>query len=568
MGLTSALQIGRTALNYAQAALQITGNNMANATTPGFTRQTAVASPLTGDRLGLNSSTGGGVMLSAIRRHVDEAINARIRGAIGDEQSALTRQNLFSQIEAVQSEMTDSDLSSALTRFFNSWSELANNPGDLSVRTLVVQEGVSLAGRLQDTRGDYVAVRNQIDRDMALQVDRADELLSQIASMNVSIVQAEQGQGTASSLRDQRDQLVDELAGYMDVSVVEQPSGTIDIFVGSTPLLLGSTSRGLTMDTRTTANGVETVIETRADGADLNITSGSLGALTSARSDIVDGVISDLDSLASTLIFEVNRIHSQGQGGKGFENVEGTYRVADTTAALNSSAAGLPFQIVNGSVLLHLTHDSTGERTSFQIDIDLDGVGADMSLDDLVTAINTTIGPANITAAVTPDGRLSLTAADGYSLTFSDDTSGVLAGLGVNTFFTGENAQDIGINSTVLNDASYLAAGSEHIFGSNGTALDISRLSTQPLDSLGGLTLPESWNSSVESLAIRSRTSIGEAASTKLVKESLQAQRAAVSGVSLDEEAVNLLNFQRQYEAAAKYISVVDQLMQTLMSII
>ncbi len=568
MGLTSALQIGRTALNYAQAALQITGNNMANATTPGFTRQTAVAAPLTGDRLGRNSSTGGGVMLSAIRRHVDEAINARIRGAIGNEQSALTRQNLFNQIEAIQSELTDSDLSSALTRFFNSWSELANNPGDLSVRTLVVQEGVSLSGRLQDTRRDYVDVRNQIDRDMALQVGRADELLTQIASMNVSIVQAEQGQGTASSLRDQRDQLVDELAGYMDISVVQQPAGTVDIFVGSTPLLLGSTSRGLTVDTRTTASGTVRVIETRADGADLNITSGSLGALTSARSDIVDGAISDLDNLASTLIFEVNRIHSQGQGGTGFENIEGTYRVADPSAALNSSAAGLPFQIVNGSVQLHLTHDSTGERTSFQIDIDLDGVGADTSLNDLVAAINTKIGSSNITAAVTPDGRLSLTAADGYSLTFSDDTSGVLAGLGVNTFFTGENAQDIGVNSTILNDASYLAAGSDHIFGSNGTALQIARLSTQALDSLGGLTLPESWNSSVESLAIRSRTSIGEAASTKLVKESLQAQRAAVSGVSLDEEAVNLLNFQRQYEAAAKYISVVDQLMQTLMSII
>lgn len=568
MGLTSALQIGRSALNYAQAALQITGNNMANATTPGFSRQTANAAPLRGERLGPNSVTGGGVLLSSIQRHVDEAINARIRGAIGEEQRSLTRQNLFSQIESIQGELTDSDLSSALTRFFNAWSELANNPGDLSVRTLVIQEGVSLAGRLGDVRGDYTMVRDQIDRDMTLQVNRADELLTEIASLNLAIVQAEHGQGTASSLRDQRDQLIDELAGYLDVSVVEQASGTVDLFVGSTPILLGSTSRGITMETRSTPSGPEVIIETRTDGADLNITSGSLGALMNARADIVDDVIADLDNLASTLIFEVNRIYSQGQAGRGFDSVEGTYRVNDATAPLNSAAAGLPFSIVNGSVQLHLTHEATGERTSYQIDIDLDGVGADMSLNDLVTAINTTIGPAGINAAVTPDGRLSLTAGDGFTLTFSDDTAGVLAGLGVNTFFTGEDASDIGVNEIVVEDASFLSVGSQHVNGSNGTALEIAGLRTKGLTSLGGLSLLESWGSSVESLAIRSRSAIGQAASAQLVKQGLEAQKAAVSGVSLDEEAVNLLNFQRQYEAAARYISVVDELMQTLLTIV
>ncbi len=568
MGLTSALQIGRSALNYAQAALQITGNNMANATTPGFTRQTAVASSQRGERLGANSSTGGGVLLAAIQRHVDEAINARLRGAISDEQQALTRQNLFNQIESIQNELSDSDLSSSLTRFFNAWSEMANNPNDLSMKTLVIQEGVSLAGQLRDVRGQYSDVRDQIDRDASLQVSRAEELLSGVASLNVLISQAEQGNGTASSLRDQRDLLIDELSGYMDLSVVEQPSGSVDLFVGSTPILLANASRGLTLRTETTATGSQIVVETRDNGSNLNITSGSLGAVLTARSDVVDGIIEDLDTLASTLINEVNRAHSQGQSERGFDSVQGTYRVADTTAALNSTAAALPFTMTNGSVQLHLTSKATGERTSYQIDIDLDGVGTDMSLDDLISAINTTIGPANITAASTTDGRLSLTAADGFELSFSEDTSGVLAGLGVNTYFTGEDASDIDVNAILVNDASFLAVGADHVDGSNGTALGIAQLGDTGFDSLGGLTILESWATNVESLAVRSRTAIGQAASTKLVRESLEAQQAAVSGVSLDEEAVNLLNFQRQYEAAAKYISVIDQLMQTLMSVI
>lgn len=568
MGLTSALHIGRSALHYAQAALQVTGNNMANAATPGFTRQTAVATPLRGERLNAFSFTGGGVMLSSIQRHVDEAVNTRIRSALGDEQRGLTRQSLLSQIESIQNELTGSDLSSALTRFFNAWSELANNPGDLSVRTLVIEEGVSLAERLRDVRGEYTQVRTQIDRDAAQQVARADEILTEIASLNLSIAQAEQGQGTASSLRDQRDRLIDELAGLMDVSVVQQPSGTVDLFVGSTPLLLGSTSRGVTLRTTITDDGPQILIETRADGSDLRIASGSLGALLTARSDVVDGVISDIDRLASSLIFEVNRIHSQGQSGKGFASVEGTYRVVDPTAALNSTAAGLPFTIVNGSVEIHLTHTATNERTSYRIDIDLDGIGADMSLNDLVNAINSTIGAANITAAVTTDGRLSLTAADGFSLTFSDDTAGVLAGLGVNTYFAGEDASDIEVNPILVGDPSYLAVGAGHVQGSNGTALGIAELKTRGLDSLDGRTLIQLWTSSVESLGVRARTAIGQAASSRLVRESLEAQRAAVSGVSLDEEAVNLLNFQRQYEASARYISAVDELMQVLISII
>ena len=144
----------------------------------------------------------------------------------------------------------------------------------------------------------------------------------------------------------------------------------------------------------------------------------------------------------------------------------------------------------------------------------------------------------------------------------------MLAGLGVNTYFTGEDASDIDVNAILVNDASFLAVGADHVDGSNGTALGIAQLGDTGFDSLGGLTILESWAPNVESLAVRSRTAIGQAASTKLVRESLEAQQAAVSGVSLDEEAVNLLNFQRQYEAAAKYISVIDQLMQTLMSVI
>ena len=567
MGLTSSLQIGRSALAYAQAALQVTGNNMANATTPGYTRQTANASPLRGDRLGPNSFAGGGVALDSIQRHVDEAMQARIRSSLADENFAATQQNLLSQIEALHNELTDADLSSSLTRFFNAWSELANSPNDPAVRSLVVQEGVGLAAQIQDLRGDYVSVREQVDADLDTAVSRANELLTQIAQLNGSIVQAEMGQGTASSLRDQRDALLEELSSLMEIDVVKQDGGAVDVYVGSMPVVLGTQSRGVELHRETVGDEVEVTVQVAADGSDLSVASGTVGALLTAREEIVDGVIDRLDEVASTLIFEVNRVHSQGQGEAGFTELTGTYGVADSTAALNSDDADLPFEIVNGSFQLHLTHEASGTRETYRIDIDLDGIGTDTSLDSLAANINATTG-GDVTASVGADGRLTLRTADGFTLSFSEDTAGVLAGLGLNTYFDGTDASDIAVNAVLIDDPSHLATGMDHVAGSNGAALGIAGLKTAPIDGLNGRTIQEAWVDNVEIVAAQANAAAGRVASTRLVRESLQAQEATVSGVSLDEEAVNLLNYQRQYQAAARFIGVIDELMNTLLSIV
>jgi len=232
MGLTSALQIGRSALAFAQSALQITGNNVANASTPGFTRQTAIASPQRNSHIGPNAFIGNGVYLSAIQRHVDEAINSRIRTALGDESFSGVRQDLLTQIETLQNELSDAGLSSGLSQFFNAWSELANNPTDPAIRSLVVQQGATLAEQVTSLRSDYTDVRAQLDPNLDIQVRHADDLAAQIAEMNSAIVQAERGQGRESSLRDQRDRLLDELSSLMPISVVQTDSGSVDVFVG------------------------------------------------------------------------------------------------------------------------------------------------------------------------------------------------------------------------------------------------------------------------------------------------------------------------------------------------
>ncbi len=191
-----------------------------------------------------------------------------------------------------------------------------------------------------------------------------------------------------------------------------------------------------------------------------------------------------------------------------------------------------------------------------------------MSLDDLVNEINVTVGVPNLTAGTGTANHLTLDADVGYEVSFSDDSSGALAALGLNTFFAGEDASTITVNDVLLGDPRKLAAGADHLPGSNGTALALADLPDQAFTDLNGVSLRDFWLGQVASLAGRTAAAHDAVSSAQLVRESLSAQNQALSGVSLDEEAINLLTFQRQFQAAARFIAVIDETLQELLSIV
>jgi flagellar hook-associated protein 1 FlgK len=563
MSLNGALQIGRSAIVASQAAMQVAGNNMANAATKGFHRRTVHLAGARDEIIVAGAFAGTGVQLQAIRREVDTALQSRYRDSVSQEQRALIDQRFLTALETLQNELTDNDLSSALSDFFNSFSELANNPGDHAVRSLVVEHGLALANRVAGLGAGYQDTLNEIDRALGASVISANDLLDRIATLNAQITQTEQGLSEAGNLRDQRDALIDELAGFVDVTVIEQESGAVDVLVGSIPVILAGVSRGLELRIETVDDELEVSIRVAADGTELEIGSGRIGGLLRQREDAVEPAFDDLNTFGRQLIFQVNRVHSQGQGRSGFESVEGTYLIDDTTANLNSIDAGLEYTIDNGSFFLHVTNQATGVRTSHQINVD----GNAMSLDDLIDEINVVVGVPNVTAASGLGNVFTLTAATGHEVSFSDDTSGALAALGINTFFTGQTAATMGVNQTIEDNPNLLAAGAGHVPGSNGTALAIADLQNAPLTDLNGRSLREFWQDSVNSLAVKTAAANLTADSSALVRDSIAAQIQAVSGVSLDEESINLLTFQRQFQAAARFIAVIDETLQTLLSL-
>ena len=563
MSLNGALQIGRSALVASQAAMQVAGNNMANAATPGFHRRTVHLAGARDEMIVAGAFVGTGVRLQSIRREVDTALEARFRGATSEQHANLIDQRFLTALETLQNELTDNDLSSALSDFFNSFSELANNPEDHAIRSLVIETGLALSDRIASLGKSYQATIEEIDHALGTSVIQANSLLDGIALLNTQITQTEQGASEAGNLRDQRDRLINELSEFIDITVIEQASGSIDILVDSVPILLSGVDRGLEVRTQTVNGQLEVSLRVAADGTQLQANAGSIGGLLRQREDAIEPAINDLDSFASQLIYQVNRVHSQGQGSRGFESVAGTSLVNDTTLNLNNINVGLDYPVNNGSFFINVTHQATGVRTAYQINVD----GNADSLDELINEINVAVGVPNVTASAGPGGVFTLTAAAGFEISFSDDSSGALAALGINTFFTGNSASTMGINQTIQDNPNMLAAGAGHVPGSNDTALVLAELQNTSLSELNDRSLREFWQDSVNSLAVKTDAANLTVQSSTLVRQSLDAQIQSVSGVSLDEEMINLLLFQRQFQAAARFIAVIDETLQTLLSI-
>lgn len=563
MSLNGALQIGRSAIVTSQAGLQVAGNNMANAATPGYSRQVMRLAPLHGDPIGRNQFIGRGVDLVQITRQVDTALQGRYRDALAGENAALINQRFLGALESIRNELTDNDVSTLLSEFFNSFSEAANNPQDHAVRSLVIQRGATLAERLVQVRTDTARLRDEIDRDLNVSVTQINGILDRLEQVNAQIVTAEGGGGgQANALRDQRDMLVDELAQYLDVTAIEQPNGMVDVLVGSTPIMLAGRSRGVSLRLEAVNGDLKASLRVSADQSPLTATGGRVGGLLTQRTGHIEPALAALDDFAGQLIEQVNRLHSQGQGKQPFASLTGTTRIPDATVNLNHATVQLPFRIENGSFLIHVTHAQTGARSTYRIDVNGDA----MTLNDLMAAINATV--PNVTAGLNAERRMTLDAATGYRISFSDDSSGALASLGINTFFSGRDATDIAVNAAIENDPGLLALGSDHEDGSNGTALAIAGLQDAQIENLGGRTLREFWQQTLSAEAVKTAAAEAKVESTRLVRQSIEAQMQAVSGVSLDEEAINLMAFQRQFQAAARFISVIDESIQTLLAMV
>jgi len=565
MGLTASLFIGRSALSSYQSALQVVGNNIANAATPGYSRLTPNLEGIPG--LSANGAqVGNGVRLAGVSRSVSEALLSRLRSGTSDQSSASAERSGLTQLESILDPLGDQNLGALLSQFFNSAGELQNNPQNRAARGGLINAGVALTEKIRDQRQQLIDLRNQSDSEIEQIAADANDIGQKIAALNLQITSTEAGGAQAGALRDQRDQLLSRLSGYFQITTREQSNGSVSVYIGNESLVQNAQARGIKAVKEPNADGMNTTnIRFADDNGPVPALSGQVEGLILARDQRVGGTLDKLQNLASALIREVNKIHSSGQGLEGYTTTTGLGHVIDPSLALSTADNGLDFNPTSGSFFIDVKDTATGTSQRYQIRIDLDGIGADSSLNSVAADIS---GTTPVTATVTSDGKLRLTAPAGKTISFADDTSGFLAAVGINTFFTGTDSADIAVNDAIQANPNLVAASKTGLAGDGSNATALSKLQNLPVTLLGGSSLNEYYNAAVGDIAVTSSAAQAALDATSTIVDSLSAQRESLSGVNVDEEAVNLIKYQRGFEGAARYMTVVDSMLQTLLGLI
>jgi flagellar hook-associated protein 1 len=567
MSLISALNVGQTALAVSQAALQVTGNNIANSGNPDYTREVAGQSETTDQELSPGVYIGTGVDLSSVQRQVDNALNGRLNSSISDNDAANVATTWTGQIQTIFNALGTTNLNTSIASFTSAWSTLANNPQDSAQQQVVVQAGAALGQQANSMATQLGTVQTDIGAQLTSLASDANQYAQQIAGLNEQISESQTDNSAApggdNSLLDQRDAVIQQLAGLVNIQTVNQGSGMVNVYIGSEPLVMGTDNRGLTV-TQSGVNGQPTYsLNFAADNGNVTATSGQLGALLTAQTQATT-ILQQLNTLTGGIITAVNNIHASGQASEGFTSVTGTNQVLDPTAALNSSAAGLAFPPQNGSFVVHVTDTTTGLTTSTLVPVSLTGSSGDTTLNGLVASLN---GITGVQASI-QGGMLQIQAANPNSqISFSQDSSNTLAALGINTFFNGSNALNIGVNSTLTNNPGLLATGTTGNPGDNTNALALAQFDTTSQAVLGGTSVDTAYTNLINNITSAASAATNNASATLDIRNTLQAQQQALSGVSLNEEAINLIKQQQAFQGAARLVSTIDQMMTTLFDI-
>jgi len=353
-----------------------------------------------------------------------------------------------------------------------------------------------------------------------------------------------------------------KLSEIADVRTIEQPAGDVVVYSGGDYLVTQGTFRKINVAT-TVQNGLK-ISQLQIDGINAPLTSGGgrLGGLYAARDNVLGGFLNGLDDITKSLVYEFNKVYSGGQGLTGFSQVTSERGLANSSAALD--VAGLPFTPSNGSFQVQVYDTQTGERKTTDVRVDLNGLDTDTNLQTLTAQLDAIDG---IGATITSAGKLQITSdSPNTKFAFGNDTSGVLAALGINTFFTGSGSQDVGVSQTVKDDPSKLAFSSGGIGEDSKNGEALSTLITAPIISQGGGSLTTAYDQLTGNVAAGSQSASAAADGFRSFQQSLESQHMAISGVNIDEEAVKMIEYQRTYQASAKVISTVNQLLETLLN--
>ena len=309
-GLMGSLEIALQSLLAQQGALEVTSNNIANANTPGYSRQTPVfeEEPSIADG---SLVFGQGVSLQQVQSVRDNVLELQLNQETGTQSQLDAYLGSMNQVATVFNETQGAGLQNVISQFYSSFQQLSTNPTDTTLRQAVLNAGQNLATAFNQASASLGQIRTSLDQSVVQDVGQVNQLTSQIAALNPQIAAAQAAGQSTGSLVDQRNQLISQLSGLVDISVTDAGNGNVTVSTADgTPLVVGNQSFALTtqLDPQT---GTQHVFSQGTDITE-SIQSGDLGGLIQARDQGVAQAQTNLDNLAASLISSTNTQHVKG----------------------------------------------------------------------------------------------------------------------------------------------------------------------------------------------------------------------------------------------------------------
>jgi flagellar hook-associated protein 1 FlgK len=451
-----------------------------------------------------------------------------------------------SSIESIFNETSDSGIAPAISQFFNDWQAVAQNPQDSVQRTQLISDANYLGSRIGGAYNSLNDQRSQLYQSSQDLVAQVNNITKQVADLNDKIAQSP----GSLDLFDQRDTLVEQLNQIAAVNTVQDSSGRYNIFLGGTVLVSasGSYDMSVALDSN---NNMQFSMTGSSSNINEQLGGGKLKANLDLRDKVISGYMSDLNAFAIDLSDKVNSIHKQGFGLDGSTG----NNFFDSLAAMNHT-------VNNGTGTLssvNITDASSFNYDNYQIAYT---AGAPEDSTDYVVTDLTTGATVPHTLTIAAGGQSRTIEFNGMKMTIDGSMTS-------NETFTAQAASQAAAKLAVsFTDFRKVAAAqtAANLPGDNTNAQAIAGLVNQ---NFMADTNPVKFYSDMVSAAGTDSQSASTYVNfeTAMVNQ-LESQRQSSSGVSLDEEAVNLVQFQKTYEAAAKMISVGSDLLDTLIGMI
>jgi flagellar hook-associated protein 1 FlgK len=441
-----------------QQALDITGDNISNASTPGYTRQTVSLATSPDLQVSPGVELGTGVTVTGYSRMRDAFLDVQLRAQTMLQGSAQASQDGLGQVETVINEPSSTGLNSMLSGYWSAWQNVSDNPSDPATRQSLVEAAGTLANGFNNISGQLTTLQSQTQQNIQLTVAQVNSDTTKIQGLNTAIASATAVGDTPNDLLDQRDSALDDLATLGSVSTTNNSDGTVAVAFDGITLTDGKTAYNVSE-----SGGVLSNDNSPPETATVGASTGKLGGLIQLADTTIPGYQTSLNAVASALITQTNAIQAGGTDANG------------------------------------VTQPG--------------GVGLDGSTDV--------------------------------------------------PFFSGSDASDIAVAVTATQIA---AATTANAPGDNTNALAMANIENTALTPLGGVSINSAYNQLVTQIGSDSKSAQNATSNANVIVNSLQNQRDSVSSVSIDEEMTNLIQYQQGYEASARALTAMDDVVELLIS--